>query len=301
MRQGLRRQKLLLVALASAALLSSSFMVTAETDASLQQAEPEKPALEKTAPSVEQVCQLLESAATKHDVPSGFFTRLIWKESRFDHLAVSPVGAQGIAQFMPATARERGLADPFDYSQAIPASASLLADLRREFGNWGLAAAAYNAGSGRVRGWLNRGGFLPLETESYVLDITGTYADDFIGAPLKDMQPLDKELDFLSACKRLPIIPTRMIAQAKIKPQPWGIQVAGNFKRNVVVAQWGRLRKQYKNIIGNKEPHISRQRSAMGKRGVYAVRIGADSRAEADNICNKLRSSGGACIVTRNR
>lgn len=256
---------------------------------------------QKIAPDIEQICLLLEKSANIHQVPPDFLTRLIWKESRFDHLAVSPVGAQGIAQFMPATARERGLMDPFDYEQAIPASAALLADLKREFGNWGLAAAAYNAGSGRVRDWLNRGGFLPLETESYVLDITGRYADAFIGAPIEDMNLLDGDLDFLTACKRLSVTPTRMMAQAKIKPQPWGIQVAGHFKREVAVAHWGRLRKHYKNIIGFKEPHISRQRSAIGRRGIYAVRIGADSRAEADKICNKLRRFGGACIVTRNR
>jgi len=52
-----------------------------------------------------------------------FFARLIWKESRFDIKAVSPAGAQGVAQFMPATAKRRGLADPFDPEQAIPASA----------------------------------------------------------------------------------------------------------------------------------------------------------------------------------
>ncbi|WP_374831634.1 transglycosylase SLT domain-containing protein [Paenochrobactrum pullorum] len=296
MRQTVKPYKLLSGLLLGAVFYFGSQISFAETDAQLT-----TQTLQEKAPDIEQVCLLLEDSATIHQLPPGFFARLIWKESRFDHLAVSPVGAQGIAQFMPATARERGLADPFDYSQAIPASAALLADLKREFGNWGLAAAAYNAGSGRVRGWLNRGGFLPLEAESYVLDITGTYADDFIGAPSKEMQPLDKELDFLSACKRLPIIATRMIAQARIKPQPWGIQVAGNFKRAVAVAQWGRLRKHYKNIIGSKEPHISRQRSAMGRRGIYAVRIGADSRAEADNICNKLRDSGGGCIVTRNR
>src|SRR4029453_3053840 len=83
-----------------------------------------------------------------------FFTRLIWQESRFDPAAVSRAGAQGVAQFMPATASWRGLADPFDPVKAITKSAKLLHDLRREFGNLGLAAAAYNAGPGRVRDWL---------------------------------------------------------------------------------------------------------------------------------------------------
>jgi soluble lytic murein transglycosylase-like protein len=63
-------------------------------------------------------------------------------------MAVSRAGAQGVAQFMPATARWRCLADPFDSLEAIAQSAKLLRDLRREFGNLGLAAAAYNAGKG---------------------------------------------------------------------------------------------------------------------------------------------------------
>src|SRR5690606_2812236 len=100
-------------------------------------------------------------------------------ESRFDANAVSPVGAEGIAQFMPGTARMRGLADSFDIDLAIPASAAYLAELKAGFGNLGLAAAAYNAGENRVARWLSSGGFLPLETEDYVLDIMGEPADMF--------------------------------------------------------------------------------------------------------------------------
>jgi soluble lytic murein transglycosylase-like protein len=78
------------------------------------------------------------------------------------------VGAQGIAQFMPGTAQERGLADPFDPEQAIPAAASLLRDLSQRFGNLGLAAAAYNGGPNRVSAWLAGNGSLPAETQDYV-------------------------------------------------------------------------------------------------------------------------------------
>ncbi|MGE4246981.1 MAG: transglycosylase SLT domain-containing protein, partial [Parvibaculaceae bacterium] len=123
------------------------------------------------------VCALIEAAAREHDLPVSFFTRLIWKESAFRPDAVSPKGAQGIAQFMPGTAAMRGLADPFDPHQAIPASASLLRDLRARFGNLGLAAAAYNAGADRVANWMAGTGYLPLETEDYVLSITGTAAE----------------------------------------------------------------------------------------------------------------------------
>ena len=107
------------------------------------------------------------------------FVRLIWKESRFNPRAVSPKGAQGIAQFMPGTAEERGLDDPFEPKLAIIHSASLLADLRREFGNFGLAAAAYNAGAERVRAWLSGSGGLPGETQNYVQFVTGRAAEEW--------------------------------------------------------------------------------------------------------------------------
>src|SRR6202035_4910142 len=95
------------------------------------------------------------------------------RESSFRAAVVSPAGAEGIAQFMPGTARERGLADPFDPERAIPKSANLLADLRRQFGNLGVAAAAYNAGPARVLSWLHGQGELPAETRAYVRYVTG--------------------------------------------------------------------------------------------------------------------------------
>ena len=102
-------------------------------------------------PFVDIVCPIMQQQAEARNLPPMPFVRLIWKESRFNPRAVSPKGAQGIAQFMPGTAEERGLDDPFEPKSAIVHSASLLADLRREFGNFGLAAAAYNAGAERVR------------------------------------------------------------------------------------------------------------------------------------------------------
>lgn len=157
------------------------------------------PPAPKAPPTTDQICQLIEKSAETYGIPKDFFARLIWKESRFDHRAVSPVGAEGIAQFMPYTARERGLADPFDVEQAIPASASFLADLKKAFGNWGLAAAAYNAGAGRVSNWMRSGGFLPLETEDYVFDITGSPADDFSTGKELVNRPLDAKLAFSEA------------------------------------------------------------------------------------------------------
>ena len=122
---------------------------------------------------IETVCEHLADAAHAHGLPVSFLARLIWQESRFNPRAVSPVGARGLAQFMPRTAAAYGLEDPFDPLAALPASARFLRELRNQFGNLGLAAAAYNAGPGRIQSWLARRGRLPQETLNYVKIITG--------------------------------------------------------------------------------------------------------------------------------
>jgi hypothetical protein len=127
----------------------------------------------------EATCSVVEEAARTHQVSVEMLTRLIWFESRFDIGAISHVGAEGIAQFMPATAAERGLSDPFDVDQAILQAASYLADLNRQFGNFGLAIAAYNAGPHRVANWLDNSGALPRETSFLVLAVTGRSAEDW--------------------------------------------------------------------------------------------------------------------------
>lgn len=121
----------------------------------------------------EEICQLIEQAASGEALPFEFFARLIWQESRFNPQAVSPAGAQGIAQFMPKTANGRGLANPFEPAAALQESAEFLRELRQQFGNLGLAAAAYNAGPKRVHDWLAKRSSLPRETQNYVQIITG--------------------------------------------------------------------------------------------------------------------------------
>ena len=123
------------------------------------------------------VCEAVKTAAEENDIPIGFFARLLWQESRFRAEEVSSAGARGIAQFMPQTAVEMGLRDPFDPLQAIPVAAKFLRKLHNQFGNLGLAAAAYNAGGGRIEKWLSRRSSLPKETRAYVKIITGHKAE----------------------------------------------------------------------------------------------------------------------------
>ncbi|MBZ9866485.1 lytic transglycosylase domain-containing protein [Mesorhizobium sp. CA15] len=251
---------------------------------------------------ISRVCDLIETQAQQNGLPKDFFARLIWKESRFDPGAVSPVGAEGIAQFMPGTAKMRGLADPFDIGQAIPASAKYLAEMKVSYGNLGLAAAAYNAGENRVSRWLSSGGFLPMETESYVFDVMGEPVDKFSDRSYAGtVQPLDPKMSFALACRRLPVIMSRTVAMASINVKPWGVQVAGNFRRSAAIGQWLRVRGRFPALLASRDPVVSRVRTPIGRRGIYAVRIGADSRGEANGICDKLQSVGGACVVLRNR
>ena len=123
------------------------------------------------------ICEAVKAAAEENDIPIGFFVRLLWQESRFRAEEVSSAGAQGIAQFMPQTAVEMGLRNPFDPLQAIPVAARFLRKLHNQFGNLGLAAAAYNAGGGRIEKWLSRRSTLPRETRAYVKIITGHKAE----------------------------------------------------------------------------------------------------------------------------
>lgn len=113
---------------------------------------------------------LLDSAS-RHDVPAELLAAQLMAESNFNPAAVSPAGASGIAQFMPATAAAYGLRDPFDPVASIDAQARIMSELLGQFGSVELALAAYNAGPGAV-GSCN---CIPpyAETRSYVAKITG--------------------------------------------------------------------------------------------------------------------------------
>ena len=110
-------------------------------------------------------------AARRWSVAGTLLAAQLYKESNFNPFARSPAGAQGIAQFMPGTARAVGLTNPFDAERAIDAQAHVMRDLLRQFRAVPLALAAYNAGPAPV----SRCGCVPAipETQAYVADILG--------------------------------------------------------------------------------------------------------------------------------
>jgi hypothetical protein len=161
---------------------------------------------------MEEFCDMIVSSARANDLPIVFFTNLIWQESRFNPNSVSRAGAQGVAQFMPETAAANGLDNPFNPFQALPASARLLRQLHEQFGNVGLAAAAYNAGPGRVVKWLSKHASLPRETRAYVATITGRPAEQWRAA--------DPKIAFRPA-RDLPCSQTPAFAELQAaQPQP---------------------------------------------------------------------------------
>lgn len=246
------------------------------------------------------ICRIIKREALQNGLPPAFFARLIWTESRFDVNAVSPAGAEGIAQFMPATALRRGLRNSFDPREALPASATYLAALRLRFGNLGLAAAAYNAGEERVERWLAGRSDLPLETENYVLHITGEPAETFTPRTrgVRDV-PLEDGLPFQQSCERLPVLASGIRPMAVTMRKPWAVQVAGNFDRAAVLRSWDRVKARHRSILDGLPMAVSRQTTRPGLKPRYVVRIGADSRPEANAICGRIRADGGSCIVLR--
>lgn len=120
---------------------------------------------------------LIEAAATKYGIDPRLLAGLVKQESNFNPSAQSGVGARGLTQLMPATARGLGVNDAFDPAQSLDGGARLLSGLLKQFGgDERLALAAYNAGPGAV---LKYGGVPPFdETQRYVPKVLA-YANQF--------------------------------------------------------------------------------------------------------------------------
>jgi hypothetical protein len=249
------------------------------------------------------VCAVLQLFASTWALPEGFFARLIWQESRFSPVAVSPAGAQGIAQFMPSTARLRGLQNPYNPVEALAQSAQYLRFLADKFGNLGLAAAAYNSGEGRTSRFLSSGGNMPVETENYVQVVTGYPLARWIeGAPDKADFDLDPKLPFKEACIKL--AETRTVNKFEFEPapyQPWGVQIGANFRPAVAERIFERVRKLHPDLLSDERPMIvARRNASFGKALRYHAMIGQPTEAKAQDLCTRLRRAGGSCIVARN-
>ncbi len=253
-------------------------------------------------PSVDDICRTLAQAAADNELPEEFFTRLIWQESRFDPTAVSPAGAQGIAQFMPRTAAARGLVNAFEPLQALQESASYLRELRTTFrGSLGLAAAAYNAGPGQVEAWLAGRRGLPFETQAYVRIVTGYAAQEWASpTPPKLSSSSTQTGERCVELAKLMLQSPRRRRDLTADPAwgPWGVQLAGTWSEGRVLATYEQLRRKYDAILGDRLPLVVEAYRRAPSR--FIVRVSESSRASADSLCSRLRAAGAACVVLRN-
>jgi soluble lytic murein transglycosylase-like protein len=118
----------------------------------------------------EELRQIIEEAAQREGVTPDLLRAMIGQESSFRPCAVSPKGAQGLMQLMPATQADLGVTDPFDPKQNIDAGAHRIRQLLDRYrGDLALALGAYNAGPGRIDEWGGLPGF--PETRNYVMDL----------------------------------------------------------------------------------------------------------------------------------
>jgi|GEM_PF-1852671 len=121
---------------------------------------------------------IARQAATYYGISPNLYVRQIQQESGFNPNAVSPAGAEGIAQFMPATAASMGV-NPWNPTSALYGGARLMSQLNHQFGgNYAQALAGYNAGPGAVQYAIKAGGsnwyaYLPAETQHYIAVIMG--------------------------------------------------------------------------------------------------------------------------------
>ena len=122
--------------------------------------------------SSQSINAFIHAAASEHGVDPFLIKAIIKAESNFDPIAVSPKGAQGLMQLMPATARDLQVADPFDPQANITGGTKYLRSLLDNYGwNLELSIAAYNAGPGKVKGRMPN----IVETKTYVSKVLGDY------------------------------------------------------------------------------------------------------------------------------
>ncbi len=117
---------------------------------------------------------LIRASAARHGVDPALVKAIIHTESAFNPNARSPVGAMGLMQLMPGTARDMGVSNPWDPAQNIEGGTKYLAWLQRQFRNRDFVVASYNAGLGNVKKY---GGVPPFrETQNYVKSVNSRYS-----------------------------------------------------------------------------------------------------------------------------
>ena len=160
-----------------------------------------------------------------------------------------------------------------------------------------------------MREWLAGTGPMPMETRNYVSAITGSTVEDWAKAGRTGKMP---DRPVTSSCRQLMALlrqaPNPFVTQLEqhvslSAAKVWGVQLAAGFRRDKALAMYSRAIKRLsaRDRRPGPEPAQFAHCARRGAATFYQVRIGADTRGDADDLCNRIRKAGGACFVLRNR
>jgi hypothetical protein len=147
---------------------------------------------------------------------------------------------------------------------------------------------------------------MPAETRSYVVAITGQSIEDWVSAgrqsDFRDDQFSCDEM--LALVKRVPDTYLAALEERvnRNAGRPWNVQLSASFSRTAALTKYADQVKRFAGAIADSDPVISGAvLRSRGTRALYRVSVGAESRTEANGVCNRIRAAGGACMVLRNR
>ena len=253
-------------------------------------------------PTADDICRALEQSAAENALPVEFFARVIWQESRFDAQAVSPKGAAGIAQFMPATASWHGLADPFDpvrrcgirlliYENYSTDLATLDLQQRRTM----QVQAESAPGSQAIVA-------LPAETRNYVALVTGWTADEW--ASSSPPEKAETTIPQGVPCTRLAnliLAPKQERQRIAAYIPRWGVPLAAHLSESTAWAIYRDRLKRFGSAHRGSRTHRPTQgNTGYGHAKRYIITLADDDRRPLDKLCRKLIAADATCDVLRN-
>ena len=253
-------------------------------------------------PTADDICRAVEEDAAANGLPVEFFARVIWQESRFNAQAVSPKGAQGIAQFMPRDGGLARLADPFDPIEALKHSASYLHDLREQIRQSRARCRRLQCRSGAGE-CVARRAPRAAERDAQLRGDHHRLDRDEWASP-SPPQTAETTIPQGVPCTRLAnliLAPKEQAQRIAAYVPRWGMQLTANWSESKAWAVYRMIAKQYAALIGDREPIVIRSRGiGLGSAMRYNIRIADDNRGYLEKFCNKLIAAGGACVVLRN-
>ena len=197
-----------------------------------------------------------------------------------------------------------GTASPTRSSQSRRCGIRLLTceNCSNRFGNLGLAAAAYNAGPGRVSAWLTNHRPLLAETRNYVALVTGWTADEW--ASSSPPEKAETTIPQGVPCTRLAnliLAPKQERQRIAAYIPRWGIQLAAHLSESTAWAIYRDRLKRFGSLIGDREPIVlHKEIPGMGRAKRYIITIADDDRGPLDKLCRKLIAADATCDVLRN-